>query len=90
MKFHWTIEKCGYALRDERGYTWSAITTPGPRKGFNGLVFDTGLPSSGPYKSRQEAADWVIKTLLRLKPQLEGSTFGEVPETRRKVPACSG
>lgn len=82
MKFHWTSETAftGYTLRDSRGYARAVITTPGSWKGFYGQVFARDMPASGPYKSRQEAADFVTGLLVKLSLVPADSEFGDLPE----------
>ena len=80
MRFHWTHEKPPlprYALRDSNGYTHAAITGKGM---FYGLLFEPGLPDSGPYKCRQDAADWIAKMMVQLNPNLKDSVFEKVPK----------
>lgn len=86
MRFCWTKEAAfrGYALRDAHGYTRSIITTPN-RHEFYGQVFARDMPDSGPYKTRQEAADWVTGTLLRFELVPADSVFEAVPEIDRNA-----
>lgn len=85
-RFYWTIEDCGYALRDSRGYTRAAITSPGHSEGFYGVVFQRGLPDSGPYKNRQDAADWVARILPTLDHTIPAdSTFAPLPPWTPRV-----
>ncbi len=80
MRFYWSIEDCGYALRDANGRTRAAITSPGPSEGFYGVVFQRGLPDSGPYKNRQDAADWVTGIIHKLDHTIPAdSTFTPLP-----------
>lgn len=80
MRFYWTTETFGYALRDPRTYTRAMITSPWPWEGFYGCIFQRNLPDSGPYKTRQEAADWVQRMLPKLDHTVPAdSTFAELP-----------
>lgn len=85
-RFYWTKETAfrGYTLRDSLGYARSIITSPN-RHEFYGQVFTRDMPDSGPYKTRQEAANWVAGTLVRLELVPADSTFEPVPEIDRNV-----
>lgn len=86
MRFHWTLENNGdqlYALRDANGYTRACIHQEAKGQGFYGLIFLRNLPDSGPYKSRQEAADWVARILVKLEAVPADSEFGPLPQLRR-------
>lgn len=87
MRLHWTVEDVGYALRDPRGYTRACITSTGHGAGFYGVVFQRGLPDSGPYKNRQDAADWVQTMIAKLDHTIPAdATFSDLPPwTPRKT-----
>lgn len=90
MKFHWTIEPFGYCLRDSRGYARSVVirATPEYGGGFYGELFIRDRPLSGPYKGRQEAADWVTSMLVRLGELPPESEFGLIPDTAKSMRAA--
>lgn len=67
MRFHWTKEPWGYALRDSNNRARATMISGKPphAQGFYGQVIDAGMPESGPYKSRAECAEWVAQYFLR-------------------------
>ena len=78
-RFHWTTEPFGYALRDTRGYSRALVTRPKIGEGYYGLLFQPGLPDAGPYKNRQDAANWVTGMLVRLELVPADSVFQLLP-----------
>lgn len=85
-RFHWTTESFGYALRDSRNYARCCITR-GKEGGFYGLILASGLPDSGPYKSRKEAAEWVQRMAVQLEHLPADSEFSDVPGVSEKAAA---
>lgn len=81
MRFSWTSEPFGYALRDINGNARATMVRN--HDGFWGQIITRNMPDSGPYKSRREAADWVAGMLVRLELVPVGSEFGEVPDIQR-------
>lgn len=81
MRFHWTKESFGYALRDSNNYARATIVRPQPWQ-FWGQIITSNMPDSGPYKSRKEASDWVTGALLRLELVPADSLFSEIPQER--------
>lgn len=80
MRYSWTVETYGYALRDGRGFPFAVLTSPGPREGFYSHILEADLPASGPYKTRKEAADWAAGMLVRHGTAAADSEFGDVPD----------
>lgn len=78
MRFTWTSESFGFALRDGNGNARATMVRNG--EGFWGQIITRDLPDSGPYKSRHEAADWVAGTLVRLELVPRDSDFTAIPE----------
>ncbi len=81
MKFGWSHESFGYALRDGNGNARATMVRND--EGFWGQIITRNMPDSGPYKSRKEAADWVAGMLVRLELVPIDSEFGEIPEFRK-------
>lgn len=78
MRFAWTSESFGYALRDGNGNARATMVRD--HEGFWGQVIARNMPDSGPYKSRKEAADWVTAHLMRLELVPPDSEFAAIPD----------
>lgn len=78
MRFHWTPEPFGYALRDGNGNARATMVRD--PEGFWGQIVTRDMPDSGPYKSRKEAADWVALMLVRWGLVPADSLFAAIPE----------
>ena len=82
-RFHWTKEysepsqKHYYVLRDSHNLVRAHIVpSPPPETGFYGRLFAGKWLESGPYKARQDAADWVTGILVKLEVLPATSEFG--------------
>lgn len=78
MRLAWSTDPWGYTLRDGNGNARATMVRD--HEEFWGQVITRGLPDSGPYKSRKEAADWVTQTLARLELVPVDSEFTAIPE----------
>jgi hypothetical protein len=76
VKFHWTAESFGYALRDANNYARATMVRN--HEGFWGQIITANMPDSGPYRSRAEAAAWVARMLVAWELVPAGSEFENV------------
>lgn len=83
-RFHWTTETAfqGWTLRDSRGYARSIVTNPKPWV-FNADLLQANQPECGPWKTAQQAADWVCRMNIQLEYLPIDSVFGEIPRDRK-------
>lgn len=77
MRFAWTSEPFGYALRDGNGNARATMVRN--HEGFWAQIITRDMPDSGPYQSRIEGATWVARMLVHLELVPADSAFGEVP-----------
>tara|TARA_R110000868_G_C10898660_1_gene764158 strand:- start:1279 stop:1530 length:252 start_codon:yes stop_codon:yes gene_type:complete len=76
-RFHWTKETWGYALRDSKNCARATVVRGKPPHdpGFYAQVIASGMPDSGPYKSRLDAGDWAAGMLVKLELVPKGSAL---------------
>lgn len=86
MRMLWTVEKDGaLILRGSKHEPLVHIgrcdprTSTFTRPGFVATVLEPGMPSCGPYKSRQACAEWAERIIAKLH---HGATFSDIPQFR--------
>lgn len=78
MKYNWTREDFGYALRCPKGGP-RAIISPGERNGWYVQILERDLPSCGPITGIKRATKWARDYLLREELLPADAEIGDVP-----------